>query len=146
MEHFGSSLFFVWLRLWHWFGYSLVTVQEFGLSKWLLTMPLVVRGWTAFLRVTPHFGIETTQEEEYQKCNSVSLWSASVGLEMEVWNWSPPVRCVAQWHHHGTCRWLTVLWVGVKYRNDRGQVQREGSQGAAHILAPERTNSNTFFF
>lgn len=106
----------------------------------LLAMPLVVRGWTAFLRATPRFGTETTQEEEYQTCNSVSLCG------MEVWNWSPPGRCVAQWHHNGTCRWLTVLWVGVKYRNDRGQVQREGSQGTAHILAPERTNCNTFFF
>lgn len=44
MEGFGSSLVFVWLRLWHWFSYSLVTVQEFGLSKQLLAMPLVVRG------------------------------------------------------------------------------------------------------
>lgn len=87
MESFGSSLVFVWLKLWHWFGYSLVRVQEFGLSNVLLAMPLVVRGWAASLRVIPHFGIETAQEDEYQKCNSVSLWSAFVGLGDEVSVW-----------------------------------------------------------
>lgn len=145
MESFGSSLVFVWLKLWHWFGYSLVRVQEFGLSNVLLAMPLVVRGWAASLRVIPHFGIETAQEDEYQKCNSVSLWSAFVGLGDEVSGWSPPARCLTQWHPHGTCRWLTALRVGVQHRNDRGQGSEGGGQGEqGHILAPERTNSNTF--
>lgn len=128
METFGSSLVFVWLRLWHWFGYSLVTLQEFGLSKWLPSMPLVVRGWAASLRAILHFGIETTREE-YQKCISVRLLSASVGLGDEV-----------RGHHRsgvwlsdaprGVCRWLTALRVGVQHRNDRGQESEGGVTGS----------------
>lgn len=145
MEGFGSSSVFVWLRLWHWFGCSLVTVQEFGLSKWLLAMPLVVRGWTASLRALPHFGIETTQEEEYQKCNSVSLWSASAGLGVEVCYWSPPARCVAQWHPFGACRWLTALWVGVQHRNDRGQGSEGGVTGSWTNIGTWEDQQQYFF-
>lgn len=79
MESFGSSLLFGWLKVvalvWLQFGYSSCVWTK---QCWL-AMPLVVRGWAASLRAIPHFGIETTQEEEYQKCNnSVSLWSPSV--------------------------------------------------------------------
>lgn len=144
MEGFGSSLVFVWLRLRHWFSYSLVTVQEFGLSKRLLAMPLVVRGWTASLRALPHFGIETTQEEEHQKCNSVSLRSASANRERRfltghhqpgAWCSDTPFVPADDWQ---LCGWeFSTGMTGVRD-------QREGLQGAGQILAPERTNSNTF--
>lgn len=139
MESFGSSLVFVWLRLWHWFGYSLVTVQEFGLSKWLLAMPLVVRGWAASLRAILQFGIETAREDEYQKCIKVSLWSASVGLGDEVCDWSPPAAA---------SRGLPMIDSSAG-RSSAQEWQGSGVRGMGHrelghILAPERTNRNIF--
>lgn len=144
MESFGSSLVFVWLRLWHWFGYSLVTVQEFGLSKWLLAMPLVVRGWAASLRAIPHFGIETTQEEEYQKCRVKSLiclcgtgrWGLLLATTSQVCgSMTPPWLPADDWQLCGS-----EFSTGMTGSGSEGGVR--GSLG--HILAPERTNSNTF--
>lgn len=133
METFGSSLVFVWLKLWHWFGYSLVTVQEFGLSKWLPSMPLVVRGWAASLRAIPHFGIETTHEEEYQKCNSVGLWSASGTGRWGLWLVTTSQVCDSV-----TPPWPADDWqlCGSGFSTGMTGVrgQREGSQGAGtHI-------------
>lgn len=144
METFGSSLVFVWLKLWNWFGYSLVTVQEFGLSKWLPSMPLVVRGWAASLRAIPHFGIETTHEEEYQKCNSVGLWSASGTGRWGLW-----LVTTSQ-----VCDSVTPPWRLQMIGSSAGQgsaqewkgsgVRGRGHRELGHILAPERTNSNIF--
>lgn len=145
METFGSSLVFVWLRLWHWFGCSLVTVQEFGLSKWLLSMPLVVRGWAASLRAIPHFGIRTTQEEEYQKmqqCQALiclcgtgrwGLWLVTTNQVCD--SVTPPWRL--QMIDSSAGQSSAQEWQG---SGVRGRVHRE----LGHILAPERTNSNIF--
>lgn len=145
MESFGSSLVFVWLRLWHWFGYSLVTVQEFGLSKWLLAMPLVVRGWAASLRAIPHFGIWTTEEAEYQKmqqCQSLiclggtgrwGLWLVTTSQVCD--SVTPPWRL--QMIDSSVGRSSAREWQG-------SGVRGRGHRELGHILAPERTNSNTF--
>lgn len=158
MESFGSSSVFVWLRLWHWFGYSLVTVQEFGLSKWLLAMPLVVRGWAASLKAILPFGIETTREDEYQKCIKVSLWSASVGLGDEVCDWSPPAaaslglsmidssvgRSSAQeWKGQGSEGWVTGSWD--TYWHLRGPTATSFKSSTYFFKAREGLHILTFF-
>lgn len=71
------ALLVIWFKSWHWFGYSLVSVQEFGPSKrlfffffltffYLPAMPLVVRRRSASLRALQCFGFGTTREEENQ--------------------------------------------------------------------------------
>lgn len=136
MKSFGSSLVFVWLRLWHWFGYSLVTLQEFGQSKWLLVVPLVVRGWAASLKAIPQFGIEDyARGAVLKKCNSVILWSVSVGLGDEVCCWSPPARCVAQQHLRGCLQMIDSSAGRSSAQEWQGSgVRGRGSEGAGtHI-------------
>lgn len=125
MESFGSSLVFVWSRLWHWFVYSLVTVQEFGLSERLLAMPLVVRGWTASLS-QPTFWYWDYVRGEVSKMQQGQL--SDLPLWEGEWGFVTGHQCVAQCHPHGACRWLTALWVGVQHRNDRGW----GSEGGVN--------------
>lgn len=132
MESFGSSSVFVWLRMRHWFGYSLVTVQGV---------------WTKQMVACNAFGSQRMSciserrstfwcwEDEYQKCNSVSLWSASVGLGDEglllvttcqVCGSVTPSQCLQMIDSSAGSEFSTGM-TGV-----RGQ--REGSQGAGtHI-------------
>ncbi len=143
MESFGSSLVFCLVKdaalVWLQFGYS---SGGFGLSKWLLAMPLVVRGWAASLRVVPHFGAERTSIKNV----TVSVFDPPLwDWETRVCYWSPPARCVAQWHPHSACRWLTALRGQSSAQEWQGSgVRGRGHRELGHILAPERTNSNTF--
>lgn len=75
------------------------------------------------------------KREEYQKCNSISLWSASVGLGDEVCGWSPPARCLTQWHPSWHLQMIDSS-AGREFSTGMTGVRghREGSQGAGtHI-------------
>lgn len=142
---FGSSLVFVWLRLWHWYGYSLVTVQEFGLSNVLLAMPLVVRRWAASLKAIPHFALRL--------CKRRGIKNATVsGFDLPLWD--REMRFVTGHHQPGVCDSVTPPWHLQMIDSSAGQgsaqewrgsgVRGRGHRELEHILAPERTNSIIF--
>lgn len=137
----------VWLQ----FGYS----SGVWTKQCLLAMPLVVRGWAA-----SHFGIETTQEDEYQKCKSQSLiclsgtgrWGLWLVTTCQVFDSVTPPRHL-QMIDSSAGRSSAQEWQGsgVRGRREQGHIgtwkdQQQYLSEAPHFKAREGLHILTFFF
>lgn len=134
MESFGSSLVFVWLTLWHWFGYSLVTgvwtkqmvaFNAFGSQR----MSCISESRSTFW----YWDYAGGGVSKMQQCQAL-ICLCGTG-RWGVCDWSPPARCVTQWHPPMAPAddWqLCGSEFSTGMTGVRGQ--REGSQGAGtHI-------------
>lgn len=126
----------VWLQ----FGYS----SGVWTKHCWLSMPLVVRGWAASLRATPHFGTEITKRSIKKAAASVfklPLGDGAWGLRLVTA--SQVTDSVTNPSH------LQMIDSSAGRSSARGGrggawLTGRGHREQEHILAPEKTNSNTF--
>lgn len=127
MQRFGSSSVFVWSKLRHWFG---TVWWRFGGVWAKFAMPLVVRGGTASFRA-PDLVLELRRSRRGLKnCDGAAFRPGSGGGVVLVTS-DASTAPADDWQLCGT-------------ECNTGVAGGQGSQGAGHILAPERTNRNTW--
>lgn len=145
METFGSSLVFVWLKLWHWFGYSLVTVQKFGLSKWVAFNAFGSQRMSCISESHSTFWYWDYTREGVSKMQQGQALICLSGT----WRWGLWLVTTRQVCDSVTPPWRLQMIDSSAGRSSAQEWQGSGVTGRGHrelghILAPERTNSNIF--